>query len=234
MSADAAATPSLPAASSSSSSPPPPSFVDLSDASKNLHLHLFPKLFAPPPPSSSSSSSFLASLNPYHRQLLTDTSWYRVKYQSARFGNDCTTPCYTTFYGGASPDADTYRPVPGYLQALIGEVSAALDAASRTKHLERASVRVAAGLPPPPPPLPVKFNSLLVRLYFDGDDNIAWHTDGRVFLGAGKAPVAPRRTSRFVLRHRPSNAMYYLVSYRANTHTFASIYHSRQSRTSPL
>ena len=32
-----------------------------------------------------------------------------------------------------------------------------------------------------------KFNMILLRLYFDGNDNIAWHTDGRTFLG--KEPV---------------------------------------------
>lgn len=29
----------------------------------------------------------------------------------------------------------------------------------------------------------VQFNSFLVRLYFNGKDNIAHHTDGRTFLG---------------------------------------------------
>jgi alkylated DNA repair dioxygenase AlkB len=28
-----------------------------------------------------------------------------------------------------------------------------------------------------------RFNAILTRLYFDGKDNIAWHTDGRTFLG---------------------------------------------------
>ena len=31
--------------------------------------------------------------------------------------------------------------------------------------------------------LPFKFNAMLLRLYFDGNDEIAWHTDGRTFLG---------------------------------------------------
>jgi alkylated DNA repair dioxygenase AlkB len=34
--------------------------------------------------------------------------------------------------------------------------------------------------PPPPPPPPPQ---ILVRLYFDGNDEIAYHTDGRAFLG---------------------------------------------------
>ncbi|KAL7449955.1 hypothetical protein ACHAWC_002928 [Mediolabrus comicus] len=29
----------------------------------------------------------------------------------------------------------------------------------------------------------IKFNAFLLRLYFDGNDEIAWHTDGRIFLG---------------------------------------------------
>lgn len=31
--------------------------------------------------------------------------------------------------------------------------------------------------------LRVPFNAMLLRLYFDGNDEIAWHTDGRTFLG---------------------------------------------------
>ena len=29
----------------------------------------------------------------------------------------------------------------------------------------------------------MRFNAFLLRLYFDGNDEIAWHTDGRSFLG---------------------------------------------------
>jgi alkylated DNA repair dioxygenase AlkB len=31
--------------------------------------------------------------------------------------------------------------------------------------------------------LKTKFNIVLMRLYLTGEDNIAWHTDGREFLG---------------------------------------------------
>lgn len=37
--------------------------------------------------------------------------------------------------------------------------------------------------------LHTKFNIVLTRLYLDGEDTIAWHTDGREFLG-GKTTVA--------------------------------------------
>jgi len=37
--------------------------------------------------------------------------------------------------------------------------------------------------------LHTKFNIVLTRLYLDGDDTIAWHTDGREFLG-GRTTVA--------------------------------------------
>ena len=82
--------------------------------------------------------------------------WQRVKYKSGRFGKDCETPCYTAFYGGF-PQFAPYEPVPIWLKPLVDQVSALL------------------GVP---------FNALLLRLYFDGKDEIAWHTDGRTFLGA--------------------------------------------------
>ena len=82
--------------------------------------------------------------------------WRRVKYKSGRFGKDCETPCYTAFYGGF-PQFAPYEPVPIWLTPLVDQVSALL------------------GVP---------FNALLLRLYFDGKDEIAWHTDGRTFLGA--------------------------------------------------
>lgn len=81
--------------------------------------------------------------------------WHRVKYSSARFGKACETPCYTAFFGGF-PDCAPYAPVPPWLQPLLTRVSTEL------------------GVP---------FNALLLRLYFDGQDEIAWHTDGRTFLG---------------------------------------------------
>lgn len=81
--------------------------------------------------------------------------WQRVKYVSNRFGKPCETPCYTAFYGGCV-QFQPFAPVPPWLQPLVDMVSAEL------------------GVP---------FNALLLRLYFDGSDEIAWHTDGRTFLG---------------------------------------------------
>ena len=92
----------------------------------------------------------------WYNTIVENVRWYRVKYHSGRFGNECETPCWTTFYGGFdffSP----YEPVPAWLQPLVARVSACL-----------------GGVP---------FNAMLLRLYFDGSDEIAWHTDGREFLG---------------------------------------------------
>jgi hypothetical protein len=87
--------------------------------------------------------------------IIRNTQWFRVCYKSARFGNECETPCFTAFFGGFE-QFRPYQPVPCWLRPLLGEVSAALGA---------------------------PFNALLLRLYFDGADEIAWHTDGRTFLG---------------------------------------------------
>ena len=81
--------------------------------------------------------------------------WQRVKYKSGRFGKHCETPCFTAFYGGFS-EFNPYTPVPPWLKPLVDQVSELL------------------GVP---------FNALLLRLYLDGADEIAWHTDGRTFLG---------------------------------------------------
>eukprot|EP00618_Florenciella_parvula_P024303 CAMPEP_0119503084 /NCGR_PEP_ID=MMETSP1344-20130328/24359_1 /TAXON_ID=236787 /ORGANISM="Florenciella parvula, Strain CCMP2471" /LENGTH=395 /DNA_ID=CAMNT_0007539343 /DNA_START=24 /DNA_END=1211 /DNA_ORIENTATION=- len=86
---------------------------------------------------------------------MENVSWFRVKYKSARFGNDCETPCWTTFYGG-DPMFTPYEPVPAWLQPLVDQVTAYTGAPA---------------------------NAMLLRLYFDGADEIAWHTDGRTFLG---------------------------------------------------
>lgn len=91
----------------------------------------------------------------WYQTIIDNTTWYRVKYKSNRFGKECETPCWTTFYGGLS-DYEPYTPVPSWLQPLVDQVSTDL------------------GVP---------FNAFLLRLYFDGDDEIAWHTDGRTFLG---------------------------------------------------
>eukprot|EP00808_Paulinella_micropora_P011914 g33224.t1 len=87
--------------------------------------------------------------------LVAKVDWYRVKYKSFRHGNACETPCWTNLYGGL-PGVLPYAPVPGWLQPLVDRVSTYLS---------------------------TPFNALLVRLYLDGEDNIAWHTDGRSFLG---------------------------------------------------
>jgi alkylated DNA repair dioxygenase AlkB len=48
----------------------------------------------------------------------------------------------------------------------------------------------------------VPYNAVLVRLYFDGNDNIAWHTDGRTFLGKEPtiASLSLGATAQFSLR----------------------------------
>ena len=88
--------------------------------------------------------------------IINQIPWFRVKYKSNRFKNQCTTPCWTNFYGGYK-DLKQYKVIPSFLNPIIEKVSKACNNA--------------------------KFNSILIRLYFDGNDNIAWHTDGRTFLG---------------------------------------------------
>ena len=101
--------------------------------------------------------NFLAGESPslWWQSITEQCLWHRVKYSSARFGKSCETPCYTAFFGGF-PEFAPYAPVPVWLQPLVALVSEVL------------------GVP---------FNALLLRLYFDGNDEIAWHTDGRTFLG---------------------------------------------------
>lgn len=101
--------------------------------------------------------NFLAGESPSHwwQSITEHCLWHRVKYSSARFGKSCETPCYTAFFGGF-PEFVPYAPVPVWLQPLVALVSEVL------------------GVP---------FNAFLLRLYFDGNDEIAWHTDGRTFLG---------------------------------------------------
>ena len=95
-----------------------------------------------------------------YSKILESIRWYRVKYKSSRFQSQCTTPCWTNFYGGYK-HIKQYKEVPQFLNPIIEKVSKACKGA--------------------------KFNAILLRLYFDGNDNIAWHTDGRTFLG--KEPV---------------------------------------------
>ena len=96
--------------------------------------------------------------NNWYQKLLTNVRWHRVKYKSNRFQKQCETPCWTAFYGGRS-EYQPYTPIPSWFQPLVDQV---------TSHLGRGVV----------------FNAFLLRLYFDGNDEIAWHTDGRTFLGA--------------------------------------------------
>jgi alkylated DNA repair dioxygenase AlkB len=98
----------------------------------------------------------------WYDELLSNVKWHRVKYKSSRFQSDCETPCYTAFYGGRK-EYKPYTPVPDWIKPLIKEVTAHLNCNSD---------------------VPIQFNAFLLRLYFDGNDEIAWHTDGRTFLGA--------------------------------------------------
>ena len=77
------------------------------------------------------------------RTIMEHARWFRVKYKSARFGSDCETPCWTTFFGG-SAEVAPYTPVPAWLQPLVSQVSARC-----------------GGAP---------FNAMLLRLYIDGND----------------------------------------------------------------
>ena len=94
------------------------------------------------------------------KKILDNIDWYRVKYKSGRFQKNCETPCWTTFFGGRQ-EYTPYQDIPDWLQPLVNQVSADLKVVPTTK----------------------PFNAILVRLYFDGNDEIAWHTDGRTFLG---------------------------------------------------
>ena len=103
------------------------------------------------------------------RALLSELqaiSYYRVKYKSERFGNECETPCWTNYFGGIPQIKDCpFVAIPPFLQKLSDRVATLCNASANTSES------------------PVVFNSVLVRFYLDGNDNIAWHTDGRTFLG---------------------------------------------------
>jgi alkylated DNA repair dioxygenase AlkB len=133
---------------------PSSSLTTMDNPAKNLHVDIHHGLF---------SGRHLSSSDPqnWYKLLLSNVKWHRVKYKSSRFQSDCETPCYTAFYGGRK-EYKPYIPIPEWIEPLIEKV---------TTHLNSSSE------------VPVRFNAFLLRLYFDGEDEIAWHTDGRTFLG---------------------------------------------------
>ena len=96
-----------------------------------------------------------ASREAWWATLTENVHWHRVAYRSGRFKKHCETPCFTAFYGGFER-FEPYAAIPSWLLPLVERVRSSL------------------GVP---------FNAILLRLYLDGADEIAWHTDGRTFLG---------------------------------------------------
>ncbi len=134
--------------------------IRIDDDEKGLHVDIHRGLFASKSTTHINDITIatdnLDNIN-WYDQLLSNVRWHRVKYKSSRFQKECTTPCYTAFYGGRA-EYTPYIPIPQWFQPLIDEVKSHLG-----DH--------------------VQFNAFLLRLYFDGNDEIAWHTDGRTFLG---------------------------------------------------
>lgn len=124
--------------------PPTSQEPQIDDDTLGLHLQQFPGWLDD------------AAATQWWDMIMEHVAWFRVKYQSRRFGSECETPCWTAFYGGFETFCP-YEAVPVWLQPLVDAISQQL-----------------GGTP---------FNALLLRLYFDGADEIAWHTDGRTFLG---------------------------------------------------
>lgn len=129
--------------------------LQIDNDSKGLHVDIHRGLFSSKSVNSNSNNN--NSIDDWYQQLLNNIRWHRVKYKSNRFQKECETPCYTAFFGGRA-EYKPYIPIPNWLEPLIYQV---------TSHLGKG----------------VQFNAFLVRLYFDGNDEIAWHTDGRTFLG---------------------------------------------------
>ena len=86
---------------------------------------------------------WLSDSQEWWETIMREARWYRVRYKSHRFGNNCVTPCWTTFYGGLD-HFSPFTPVPAWLQPLVSQVSARC-----------------GGAP---------FNAMLLRLYIDGND----------------------------------------------------------------
>jgi alkylated DNA repair dioxygenase AlkB len=107
--------------------------------------------------------------------IVQSTQWHRVCYQSERHDNACETPCWTNFYGGFER-CQPHQPVPPCMQPILERVSRDLN---------------------------VPFNAVLLRLYFDGNDQITWHTDGRTFLGPEPviASLSLGAAADFEMRH---------------------------------
>lgn len=135
---------------------PPNNITRIDDDEKGLHVDIHRGLFTSSVKKNTVAINTDTATN-WYDQLLSNVRWHRVKYKSSRFQKDCTTPCYTAFYGGRA-EYSPYIPIPSWFQPLIDEVRSHLG-----DH--------------------VQFNAFLLRLYFDGNDEIAWHTDGRTFLG---------------------------------------------------
>ena len=79
------------------------------DREKGLHLLLH--------------KNWLKETDAWWDTFVKNVRWYRVKYKSNRFGKECETPCWTTFYGGREC-VQPYIPVPSWLQPLVDQVSA--------------------------------------------------------------------------------------------------------------
>lgn len=134
--------------------------IRIDDDEKGLHVDIHRGVFASKNTThvNDTTAATNKSNNPnWYDKILSNVRWHRVKYKSSRFQKECTTPCYTAFYGGRA-EYSPYIAIPQWFQPLIDEVNSHLG-----DH--------------------VQFNAFLLRLYFDGNDEIAWHTDGRTFLG---------------------------------------------------
>lgn len=86
---------------------------------------------------------------------MTHVPWYIVKYKSKRFKKQCSTPCLTSFFCD-----QIHGGIPNIFKSLI---------------IRRCEERL--GHRPG-----TYFNAVIMRLYRDNKDNIAYHSDERCFL----------------------------------------------------